>query len=289
MALLDVLVTVTTITALTLSVSLLLFVGPRRLWTVYRQGLLGRFRAILPYLLFLGLVLGLTSILRKVGPDISWELYIQIGSIIYDIEGEFVAWVQSFQTPFLTTYFSGIYIFGYVFLLIFPYLAYMLADDLTPYRQLTLAYALNYVFGLGMYILFIAYGPRNYEVGEGLLYNIWPQAQFLTSQVNVNTNVFPSLHASLSTTVALFAVRTRDVYRIWTVVAVLLAGSVCISTMYLGIHWGTDVVAGIMLAVLSVWLATRLHDQFSRAVDGAWDRIVTLLLDARQRVRSSLQ
>ncbi|MDZ7730656.1 MAG: phosphatase PAP2 family protein [Natrialbaceae archaeon] len=88
-----------------------------------------------------------------------------------------------------------------------------------------------------------------------MLYDSYPTYQYLTSEVNRNTNVFPSLHASLATTVALFAVRTREFYPRWVPIAIFLAISVSVSTMYLAIHWATDVIAGVALAVISVRLA----------------------------------
>jgi len=64
-----------------------------------------------------------------------------------------------------------------------------------------------------------------------------PEYQYLTREVNTSTNVFPSLHTSLSATVAAFAWQTRSEFPKWLPVAVVLAASVAISTMYLGIHW----------------------------------------------------
>jgi membrane-associated phospholipid phosphatase len=57
-------------------------------------------------------------------------------------------------------------------------------------------------------------------------------------------------------TVALLAVDSHDEYPLWTPIAVFLAASVVLSTVVLGIHWVTDVVAGMALAAGSVWLVT---------------------------------
>ena len=79
-----------------------------------------------------------------------------------------------------------------------------------------------------------------------------------TVHINSNTNVFPSLHASLSITVLLLAWTTRAEFPRWVVLAAVLAGSVVLSTMALGIHWATDVVAGIALTFVAMTLSTRL-------------------------------
>lgn len=167
-----------------------------------------------------------------------------------------VAIIQSFQTEALTSFFVFVYIYGYAFLLLFPVIAYFALAEMDNLSTLVLAFATNYAIGLACYIFFIAYGPRNLDplLFEGLLYDAFPQARFLTNQVNQNTNVFPSLHTSLAMTVFLVAWTTRDEYPLWVPLSGFLAISVSLSTMYLGIHWFSDVVAGIVLALVSVYI-----------------------------------
>jgi membrane-associated phospholipid phosphatase len=205
-------------------------------------------------------VLVLNSAVRDYAQQVSLLIGWNITPTIEAIEGDFVTIIQSFQTELLTAYFSYIYVYGYVFLLVFPVLAYIALSDRKPFQRLIVAYSLNYFIGLALYVVFIAYGPRNVEIAQNLLYDTNAQYQFLTSEVNVSTNVFPSLHTSLSATVAGFAYRTRDSYPIWLVLGSVIAVSIIISTMYLGIHWGTDVVAGLGLAALSIYLAERYID-----------------------------
>jgi len=229
-----------------------------RLQTEYRSTA----RAAIPSLAVLAGVLAINSVVRDIGVEISWLIGWNITDQIYALERNLVPVIQSLSHPWLTIYFSKIYIYGYVFLLVFPLVAYLVLDDMEWFRTTTMAYALNYAIGLGMYLIFIAYGPRNMlpDLTEGLLYTNWPTSQFLVSEVNANTNVFPSLHTSLSVTVIALAYRTRHEYPRWLPIATLVGGSVVISTMYLAIHWGTDVVAGAVLGVACVWLAQRLVD-----------------------------
>ncbi len=248
-----------------LLLSTAVFVGRQRLHQT-RAEIRGRIRAIAPITAVLVLVLLSNSVAREVVPDLSWMIQWNLTWTIYDLEGGFIVWIQSLSTPALTAYFSFIYIYGYVFLLVFPLIAYAALSDTRSIRELLAAYTFNYALGLLCYILIIAYGPRNLmpELVDGLLYDTYPRYQHLTRQVNRNTNVFPSLHTSLAVTVALMATRTRQQYPRWLPLAALLAVSVAISTMYLGIHWLIDVLAGVALAYVSVGLAALLISRESR-------------------------
>lgn len=268
MNLFEILSEVVIVESVLLPLALLFVVGPTRLWSSLSD-LRSRFREAVPVLVVFGIVMGINSVARDTGNNLSWMIGVNITSHIHAIEGQFVAHLQSMATPMLTGYFSYIYVFGYTFLLVFPLLAYFFHTEIRPLYEIVTAYILNYSIGLVCYIAFIAYGPRNLipELVEPLLYINWPHSQLLTSEVNTNTNVFPSLHTSLSVTVALFSYRFRNVYSRWMPIAWILAVSVAISTMYLGIHWLTDVVVGIVLAFISVALGIRFGGRLSRDPD----------------------
>lgn len=219
----------------------------------------GRAREAAPYLGFLVGILAVNKVARDVGPEVSWIIGKNVTGVIYSLEGGFVAVVQSIETPALTAYLSGVYLFGYVFLLTFPFVAYATRSDEPALERAAVAFGVNYAVGLGCYVVFISYGPRNLipDLVDPLLYATYPRAQLVTSQVNANTNVFPSLHTSLAVTVGGLAWQTREAFPRWTVIAVPLAVSVAVSTMYLGIHWGIDVLAGALMAWVIVGLASR--------------------------------
>jgi len=240
-----------------LTISLSVVIGPDRLRTAATD-MPERLRMAIVPIGFLVVVLLLNSVVRNVGVELSWIIGTNITEFIFAIEGTVVATIQSLVPGWLTLYFGYVYVYGYAFLLVFPLLAALLAGERRHLRHTAFAYGINYTIGLCCYLLFIAYGPRNYmpTLVEPLLFDTLPRFQLLTSEVNANTNVFPSLHTSLSVTVALLAVRDHETFPKWTPVAVFLAVSIVLSTMILGIHWATDVVAGAMLASFSVWVVS---------------------------------
>lgn len=259
MVLAGVLLELAVVVATMLVTATLVFVGPRRFTTALRE-FRPRVRACALSLSVLAGVLFVRWSTQDVMPWLSWRIIGQnITPYIYALEqtifGENpVLVLQSFQTPELTSFFVFVYIYGYAFLLLFPFIAYFALEETDYLSTLIVAFTANYGIGLVCYALFIAYGPRNFDniAFDGLLYETVPQYGYLTHTVNQSVNVFPSLHTSLSVTVFLLAWLTREEYPLWVPVAGVLAGSVVLSTMYLGIHWFSDVVAGTILAAVSV-------------------------------------
>lgn len=244
-----------------LAVTLLVVVGPEQLRTR-----LGDVRTrISDSLDVIALLLGVLLFNRYTRPivsELSWAIGIPVTDVIYRIEGSFVVSVQSVARPWLTAYLAFAYVHLYVFLLAVPLVVYAFAADSRPLRTTGVAYAINYAIGIVCYVLFIAYGPRNFLVGEveSLLYTTYPSLRLLTAEINVNTNVFPSLHTSVAVTVALLAVWTRDRFPRLPYLVVPCTLSVVVATMYLGLHWLIDVIGGVVLAAVAVAVAIRVTD-----------------------------
>jgi membrane-associated phospholipid phosphatase len=248
-------------------------IGPARLREAW-PGLRNRIWDARRVVALVCVVLLASAVGRPALLNVSRLFGIQATAFIYGLEGGFVAWVQAtFAGPALTAYFSRVYVYGYAFLLAFPVIAYLALPRTAPLRRLLVAYALNYGIGLALYTLVFAHGPRNVmpDMVTPLLFTNQPDVILLASEVNEASNVFPSLHTSLSVTVGTFAVLTREAYPRWTPLAVPLSLSVVVATMYLGIHWLTDVVAGFALAFGCVALAYRIVDPRPAPVESRRD------------------
>lgn len=220
-------------------------------------------QALLEIAPFAGFV-GAALLIKRIGhgPSVRLSRAIDwnITPLLYRLEGGFVADLQTATPDAVVPLFAAFYVFGFAYLVVAPVVLYFLGSSRQALKELLVAYALNYLLGLVLYTLFVARGPRLYlsDGVDGLLFQMYPQIRHLTGAVSVTTNVFPSLHTALSVIVFLFAWRTRRTWPRWVVVAATVTGGVVLSTMVLGIHWLVDVVAGVALALVSVYGATRL-------------------------------
>ncbi|APX95710.1 phosphatase PAP2 family protein [Natronorubrum daqingense] len=252
----EVLVGMVQIVGIMLAISIALFISREALTTTLAQ-LRSRLQITGPVLVVLGIALLINRLMRQSEEDGIFPMT----QVIRRLEGDLIYVFQDIETTRLTMYFSFVYVYGYAYILIFPAIAYFVLSNTRMFRRLLTAYTLNYLIGLSVYLLVGAYGPRQFMYPEEMgvvLYDFGPEYAHVTTEVNRNTNVFPSLHTSLAATVGIFAFYTRSEYPYWFVVALILSISVIISTMYLGIHWAIDVVAGLALAAFCVWASDQL-------------------------------
>ncbi|SFC26089.1 Membrane-associated phospholipid phosphatase [Halobiforma haloterrestris] len=222
-----------------------------------------RIASTAPYLAVAAVVFLLKWITHDERLDLSYAIGWRMTESIYAVEGAFVAVLQDLIPPSLYGFFSGIYMFGFSYLLFTAAVLTFALPSQRCFKELLVAYLLNYSLGAVCYTLFVAYGPRNWIPArvDGVLYDLYPQTQEVTAAVSAKTNVFPSLHTSLSVVVLLFAWRTHGTYPRWSSIATFVASSVVLSTMVLGIHWLFDVVAGVALGIGSAVAASRIVDR----------------------------
>ncbi len=219
-----------------------------------------RLSDLAPYLVLAGVFFVIRRFTQGPSQRLSEDIGVKITGSIYQIEGLFVEVVQNATPEFLIPVFSGFYMFGFAFLLVAPVVLYILTPAMRPLKELLVAYILNYAAGAVFYTLFVAVGPRIYvtEHVDGLMYQFYPSTADLTSVVSENTDVFPSLHTSLSVIVLLFAWQTRHIQPRWFKITAVVSTGIVLATVILGIHWLIDVIAGIALAFACVFFARRI-------------------------------
>lgn len=256
------------VVAALLAVTLVVCLGPNRIRSVSIGAVLARdrLRQVAPYAGALVTILALNKGLR----EWTWALSDLIGyeatGLFYRVEGDLAAAVQTAIPDAAAVYFVAVYMFGYGLVLVAPIVLYLFAESLRPLKTLLAAYTINYAVGIAVYVVVIAHGPRiASDSSKGIIQEAFPYFTLLTGQVNSPTNVFPSLHTSMSVTVLALAVLTRDQFPRWLTIAAALTPSIVVATVYLGIHWLIDVLAGVVLAVAAVAAARRIVNPDGRS------------------------
>lgn len=101
----------------------------------------------------------------------------------------------------------------------------------------------------------------------GTLQRAFPPAPVCVTEGAAVATSFPSGHAAAVTVFALTAVRSRVLP---AAPVVGLAALVALSRVYLGTHYPSDTLAGVLIGVLAVALAVDLRERFAEPFDRLW-------------------
>ncbi|WGI16653.1 phosphatase PAP2 family protein [Methanonatronarchaeum sp. AMET-Sl] len=215
------------------------------------------------YITALILVFLLNTIQNRLLSDLGQYIGFDLTPVIYGLEGGLVSVFQFIMTPFLTGYMFFTYVFIYIFLIVFSIAFYIYCDSLREVKATVLAYLINYMVALPFFLFLPVY--ESWMVLEGvapLLFSVNLPANDFIIWVNGVNNCMPSLHTSISITVAVIATQAyyrNKVYGSWMVVSWIFAISILISTMYLGVHWILDIVAGTLLGITAGLIGYRVN------------------------------
>ncbi|MMZ61443.1 undecaprenyl pyrophosphate phosphatase [compost metagenome] len=121
---------------------------------------------------------------------------------------------------------------------------------------------INYLIAIPFYLLFPVNEVWSFAPSGASLYMLeaFPEFNTIYRPLSGINNCFPSLHTSISVTVAILAVRSGN--RRWATIAVSSAAIIVFSIFYLGIHWLTDMLGGLILASIASSLGLKWADRF---------------------------
>jgi membrane-associated phospholipid phosphatase len=183
------------------------------------------------------------------------------------IEGDLVSNFQVFASPMLTYLNGFIYLIIFSFLMIFTFVILIYTRNLKALEEFTIAFIIIYLTAFPFYIL-VPVTVTGYALPNvsPLLYDLSPVIYQGVRVVDpFLDNDFPSLHAALSVMALMIVVFRTNLYRYKVFTAVSTA-AILFSTVYLGIHWITDLVGGAVLALVSYYFAVKYREVIVRKV-----------------------
>jgi len=174
-------------------------------------------------------------------------------------------WMERFNNTLLTALLQIAYI-SYYFMPIALGASLYLRDKQDEFAYAVFTIILCFYLSYIGYMLFPAVGPRftlNHLQTTDLPagpWTLWIQ-QTLNSLEHNKTDAFPSGHTAVALVSLFYAGKYRERALFWVLVPAVSA--LIVSTVYLRYHYVIDVIAGILLAVLTIVLSPWMHRFFS--------------------------
>ncbi len=187
------------------------------------------------------------------------ELGYQLARAAHWFEGATA--VEGYETasPIIVYGYSSAYFFAMLVLVVATGWALARAPGREPFRIFALAVTADYAISLPFFLFFPVPERWAYpESGAILLSDLWaPKLIEIFRPISGLDNCFPSFHVSLTVVMVALAFLYRLRYR-WS--ALWIGLLITLSTSVLGIHWLTDIAAGLATGILAVTIA-RLLDR----------------------------
>lgn len=171
------------------------------------------------------------------------------------IEKDIVFSISAFWTPAFVTFFVIMYIAVYPFTLWFSPLYYLMTDDKKTMKTLAYGLLIIYAGALPFYLFLPVTNVYRYYSLESALETIIPTVEQFFYATTTQNNCFPSLHTSMTILIAwcahLSGNKKLEYFAYFCMVSVIIA------VVYLAIHWIIDIIGGVILVIVAIFLLNR--------------------------------
>ncbi len=183
-------------------------------------------------------------------------------------------WLEQWMHPWLTEYLQVVYSTFYFLPIVLGAILWKRRDYHGFHVALVAVVTAFYLSYLG-YMAFPALGPR-FELASlqqqemrGIWLTSWLRSTLDRLEL-IQRDAFPSGHVGVSLLVLYFS---RWLGAIAFVPFLIVVGSLTFSTVYLRYHYVVDVIAGVILALVSWWVASAIRELVDNRLAPRWDLI----------------
>ena len=190
---------------------------------------------------------------------------------VYAIEGDIVFFIQSeLQNSLLSVGLTHFYVMGFMAVTFSSFVYPIFFDDRYMADRVSLSMFWVYILAIPFYLFFNVRVTGNYiPEMETIAYDLTPEIHNWFIQIDPFTNGMPSLHIGLPFAIWLTMERWDSDerwlrYRRLLLLFIVLTG---FTILYLGIHWVSDIIGGIIVAVIAVEITSKTHAPIWRFAD----------------------
>jgi membrane-associated phospholipid phosphatase len=179
---------------------------------------------------------------------------------VFGLEGDFVAVFQRlFENDLLTSFLTFFYVVVFPAVMIASIGIYAYQRNFKLFYAVCYALMINYMIAIPFYLFFPVTEVHAFNPNvKFLMLDAFPTFENEYRPLSDLDNCFPSLHTSISVTMAMIALKSKNGF--WKVFAPACAAIIIFSIFYLGVHWLTDMAAGTVLGLLAARIALRLSE-----------------------------
>lgn len=218
-------------------------------------------RGMILQLFVLFLILYFNKMELKYGEATVTEDYTHI---IHNWEGNLVYYLQQiFLNDHLTLILTFFYIIVFPALMIASMLLYLNIEDYKSFYSFVYALMLNYGLAIPFFLFLPIYEVWYYDSNiQFLIPQVYPSFESEYRQLSGINNNFPSLHTAISLSMAIVAYNSKSIR--FSNLVIFSVSFIIFSTLFLGIHWLSDLAAGGLLAIIATQTSFRLSELTER-------------------------
>ena len=210
---------------------------------------------IIPLLIIIGVVVFHLIEVRFIDPVTTNLVGYDFANTIHSFENGIVYWFSQNWMPVLVYFFVLIYIGVYPFTLWFSPLYFLLSDNQKSLKSLAYGLLSIYILALPFYLFLPITNVYTFFNIKSALETVIPGVENFFYSTTTQNNCLPSLHTSMTILIAYTTSLTGNKKIAYFSYFMMI--TVIISVIYLSIHWLTDVITGMILAIGVIFILHR--------------------------------